>query len=121
MGLFAELKRSSKKTKLMLEATKSEIYRVDVEKTRKELYDFLSSDYIIGNIIHDNDVTYDDFGKMISVMRAWGLSTSKHGDFIPIASLCFAQTLEIALEYFKKKTVGFDSVAYRLQCWFDER
>ena len=110
MNLFKSFGRTIKKNSAIAKATHAELTSSDFNslmKSRTELYLFLIKDDILSDLMED--LSFEQFYDAISAMKAVGICKSAQGDYIPVSTFCFVPTLSLAIAYFVKKELDWDT------------
>lgn len=120
MGLFAQLKRSRKKTKIMndvIYALRDIHNKPLVDKAIMDFYYLISTDILLGPIIKKYDADYELLKYLILELNlACGGEYGGwiRGQFLPVYSFGFTQSLEYALSEYRAGA-SITSIWYGLQ------
>ena len=111
MGIFNFLKRSSNKTNLMkkmIQIMDLKYYdpikgfnnnipsKEEKEKVYSEFFEYISSDDILGNILNEHNISYENFKFYIELMlsNGWGWN---NGRYIPVDVFSFGKEMRYFL------------------------
>lgn len=120
MGLFAQLRRSNTKTKLMnnlIKALDNPRDTEGIENATMAFYDFISQDYLLGPIIGKYNSNYATAKQLIlSLNEAVGGKYGGwvNGQYLPVSTFGFTQSLECVLEL-HQKGASIESLVYNLK------
>ena len=105
MGLFSFIKRSREKTNLikkMIKVLDSTNNDSEKETVLKDFFEFISEDKILGAVLKEHKVSYDEFNYYIKLMCMNGFGWHK-GRYIPVDVFSFAKEMEYFLTAIEKE------------------
>ena len=120
MGLFAQIKRSREKTKLMgelIDALKDSPYSPTTENKIKAFYNYISTDYILGPIIAKYNADCE-IVKMLILKLDEAVGGHYGGwyrnQYIPVSTFGFSKSLECALKEYREGS-SIELILYEVQ------
>lgn len=95
MGIIKELKRSIKKTNAMKKMIKSLQYgsNIDGKEAMINFFDCISKDSILGPILLQYGIKYEEFGKIFDRFLALGYNRWEGNDYLPVSIFSFKAPL----------------------------